>query len=45
MNTRTRLLTELKKNSGKFISGETLSYMLGISRAALYKKLRKHNLS
>ena len=39
MNTRTRLLTELKKNSGKFISGETLSYMLGISRAAISKHI------
>ena len=39
MNTRTRLLTELKKNSGKYISGETLSCILGISRAAVSKHI------
>ncbi len=39
MSTRTRLLSELKKNIGHFISGENLSSITGISRAAVSKHI------
>ncbi len=39
MSNRTKLLKELKKNTGSFISGETLSNMLGISRSAVSKHI------
>ncbi len=39
MNTRSKLLIELKKHSGHYISGENLSNMLGISRSAISKHI------
>ncbi len=40
MNTKEKLLSALKKNTGNWISGETLSRELSVSRAAISKHVR-----
>ena len=41
MSTRDQLLQHLKNNKGDWISGESLSNQIGVSRSAIWKQISK----